>query len=184
MYRCIIVTAALAATLAAAPGSAQNRGGGAAPDQPNPTTAAPAPTAAPSLAGKWTYRSYINTPQLVDGDPNKAVNVIFGEGVYTFETLTDTSVKGTLDMGGGFFLDLAGTVQASPGGQVAFQLNGFGRAGTPTDGWEYDYNGVLAYHWPNGVDQVPSVVGSVIRAKPHDGAPAGFVASFIAVRQP
>lgn len=183
MYRCFIVTA-LAATLAVSPASAQNRGTRAA-DQPGPMAAtAPAPAAAPSLAGKWTYRSFINTPQLVDGDPNKALNLIFGEGVYTFETPTDTTVKGTLDMGGGFFLDLDGKVQSGAGGQLAFQINGFGRAGTPTAGWEYDYNGVLAFHWPNGVNQVPSLVGSVIRAKPHDGAPAGVVASFIAVRQP
>jgi hypothetical protein len=27
----------------------------------------------------------------------------------------------------------------------------------------------LAYRWPNGVDQVTVLVGTVIRAKPHDG---------------
>jgi hypothetical protein len=46
----------------------------------------------------------------------------------------------------------------------------------------YDYDGVLAYHWPDGVNQTPAIVGSVIRVKPHDGAPAGYVASFIAVK--
>jgi len=42
----------------------------------------------------------------------------------------------------------------------------------------------LAHTWPNGIDQVPALVGSVIRAKPHNGSPAGVVASFIAVKQP
>ena len=37
---------------------------------------------------------------------------------------------------------------------------------------------------PNGVNQVLALVGTVIRAKPHGGAPAGYVASFIAVKRP
>jgi hypothetical protein len=61
---------------------------------------------------------------------------------------------------------------------------GTGRPGTGTDGWEYDYHGQLAYSWPNGANQVPAIIGTVIRATPHDGAPAGYVASFIAVKQP
>ena len=47
---------------------------------------------------------------------------------------------------------------------------------------------LLLHGWPEAkelwANQVPALVGSVIRAKPHDGAPAGFVASFIAVKQP
>jgi hypothetical protein len=93
-------------------------------------------------------------------------------------------VKGTLDFGGGVGLDLTGEVSPGPCDQLFFRINGYGRAGTPTAGWEYDYSGVIACRWPNGVNQVPSLVGTVIRAKPHDGAPAGVVASFVAVRQP
>jgi hypothetical protein len=33
------------------------------------------------------------------------------------------------------------------------------------------------------VDQVPSIVGTIVRAKPHNGEPAGVTASFIAVAQ-
>jgi hypothetical protein len=51
-------------------------------------------------------------------------------------------------------------------------------------GWEYDYHAQLAYQWPTGVNQVPALVGTVMRAKAHDGGAAGYVASFIAVRQP
>jgi hypothetical protein len=36
----------------------------------------------------------------------------------------------------------------------------------------------------NGINQIPALVGNVIRAKPHNGAPAGYVATFIAVKQP
>jgi hypothetical protein len=128
----------------------------------------------PGLAGRWSYRSYLNT----------ADHPVFGAGIFTFETATDTTLRGTLDMGGGLVLDLEGTVQADPKGAPSFAIIGTGRPNTPTDGWEYDYNGNLAYQWPNGVDQVPALVGSVIRAKPHNGAPAGVVASFIAVSVP
>jgi hypothetical protein len=64
------------------------------------------------------------------------------------------------------------------------EIVGTGRPNTGTANWEYDYHGQLAYQWPNGVDQVPAIVGNVIRAKPHNGNPAGVVASFIAVKQP
>ena len=54
--------------------------------------------------------------------------------------------------------------------------------------WVYDYDGYLVPSWPNGVDQRPAIVGSVIRTIPHSGgsagsvSPAGVVASFYAVR--
>jgi hypothetical protein len=110
------------------------------------------------------------------------LSIIFGEGVYAFEPPSGTALTGTLDMGGGYVLDLKGTVtQTAP---LSVAISGYGRAGTPAAGWEYDYNAALAYQWPNGVNQMPALVGSVIRAKPHDGGAAGFVASFIAVKQP
>jgi len=54
--------------------------------------------------------------------------------------------------------------------------------------WIYDYECYLVPHWPNGVDQVPALVGSVVRTIPHSGgqpgtvSPAGVVASFYAVK--
>ena len=52
--------------------------------------------------------------------------------------------------------------------------------------WVYDYVGYLVPGWPNGVNQTPAIVGSVIRTLPHSNgqAAAGYVASFVAVRQP
>jgi hypothetical protein len=137
------------------------------------------------LTGKWTYRSYRNDPSLVGDDADKALKLIFGEGVFTFEVLPKNNLKGVFDMGGGYVLDLKGEIQpaAQEGTPLTISLNGYGRAGTPTAGWEYDYHGSIAYQWPNGINQVPSMVGSVIRAKPHGEARAGYVASFIAVKQ-
>jgi hypothetical protein len=137
------------------------------------------------LAGKWAYRSYNNTADLVGDNAARALGLIFGEGIFTFEVPSSTTLKGTLDMGGGYLLDLEGAIRpAASSAPLAVAITGIGRVGTPTGGWEYDYNGYLAYQWPNGVNQVPALVGSVIRARPHDGAPAGYVASFIAVMQP
>ena len=165
----------------------------------------PKPAWDTSLAGQWTYRSYLNDPSvLVNADPDpavqalspiygsdnvanataalKALNLIFGEGIITFDPPAGNALTGNLDMGGGLVLDLKGTMQSTPSGDIGIVVIGTGRAGTKTDGWEYDYNATTAPKWPNGVDQVPTLVGTVIRAKPHNGEPAGVVASFIAIK--
>jgi hypothetical protein len=136
------------------------------------------------LTGSWTYRSFRNDSVPVDGDPQKAIELFFAEAEFRFEAMTDLEFKGVIDWGSGG-LDLVGRI--NPGGfdtPVGFSIVGTGRPGSQTDGWQYDYNGCIAHHWPNGVDQVPSLVGTVIRAKPHNGAPAGYTASFIAVKKP
>lgn len=135
------------------------------------------------LTGKWTYRSFINDPTPVGGDPQKALNLIFAEAEFTFEAVSDTTFKGVIDWGSGG-LDLSGTIeQGSPAMPVAFAITGLGRPGSQTDGWEYDYNGCVAYKWPHGAGQVQALVGSLIRAKPHNGEPAGYTASFVAVKK-
>ncbi len=138
------------------------------------------------FAGKWTYRSYHNKPEIiVDKDAKLALSLIFGEGILTVDK-TDTKIlKASFDMGGGSLLDLEGTVQwqtdASP---TIFNFSGKGRPGTPTEDWQYDYAGYLTWVWPNGASQVPAIVGTVIRVKPHGEAKAGYVASFIATKRP
>ena len=148
-----------------------------------PTSVPSAPTDASVLAGKWTYRSFNNDPTLVDGDPNKALALFFAEAIFTFAIPSSTALQGAIDWPGGG-LDLAGDITPSCDGLGPIvTITGTGRPGTDTEGWEYDYFGQLAHTWPNGVNQRPTVVGSVIRAKPHTGAPAGYVASFVAVKQ-
>src|SRR5262245_29753560 len=127
---------------------------------------------ATSLAGKWTYRSFRNVTDLVGGNADNALRLIFGEGVYNFELPSGAELAGTLDMGSGYVLDLRGTIRPETAdAPLSVEIAGLGRAGTPTAGWEYDYHASPAYRWPNGQNQVPALVGSVIRAKPHDGAP-------------
>ena len=101
----------------------------------------------------------------------------------TFDPPSGNTVTGTFDMGGDYILDLRGTMQVIPSGDTYVEIFGTGRAGTKTDNWEYDYRGWTTPKWSNGASQVPSLVGTVIRAKPHDGGAAGVVASFIAIKQ-
>jgi hypothetical protein len=137
------------------------------------------------IEGKWTYRSYKNDPALVGSDPEAALSMIFGEGVFDFEAWGDDSFRGTLDMGTGYALDLTGFTIAGGGGAPAvYAIVGLGQDGTATAGWRYDYRCTGGYEWPNGVEQVASLVGTVVRVKEHGPhSPAGVVASFVAVRQ-
>ena len=128
---------------------------------------------ADNLAGTWAYRSYQNT----------AEQKVFGGGTFTFTTPSATTLKGTLDMGSGLVLDLDGTISSGSGScPLTVHIVGNGRPKTDTDGWQYDYHGFLGFQWQNGVDQVPSLVGTIVRAKPHNGGAAGVTASFIAVK--
>jgi hypothetical protein len=155
------------------------------PQTPHAPAAFAAPRAGTSpFAGRWTYRSYINDPALVGDDANKALGMIFAEAVFTFEIPTSSTLKGTIEWTGGG-LDLQGTLQPTgEGGALVLEIVGTGRPATSTAGWEYDYHAQLAYQWPTGVDQTPALIGTVMRAKAHDGGAAGYVASFIAVKQP
>ena len=98
---------------------------------------------------------------------------MFVAGLFTFHTPTATTLTGTFDMGSDLVLDLKGTITPANGDNPDRRYQGFGRANTGTDGWEYDYHGFDAQ----------SLVGSVLRAKPHDDGPVGVTASFIPVRQ-
>ncbi|MBR0826549.1 hypothetical protein JQ596_13455 [Bradyrhizobium manausense] len=178
----------------------------------SPSTVAPMASAAtaspawdPSLPGKWTYRSYVNRADVIVWDdptdpavrnlaalfgqgstaPNaaKALSLVFGEGVMTFDPPSGNNVTGTLDMGGGLVLDLKGTMQTQASGDISVDLVGNGRDNTPTANWEYDYRATTAPKWQNGVNQIPTLVGTVIRAKPHDGGAAGVTASFISIKR-
>ena len=135
------------------------------------------------IRGEWTYRSFHDRPALVGDSAEKALDLIFAEAKMVFEPPSGPALKGKIDWPGGG-LDLAGEIKPGGAGTFVIDLVGSGRPGTSTDGWEYDYYAALAHHWPSGVDQRPALVGSVLRAKSHGSAKAGYVASFIAVKGP
>lgn len=135
------------------------------------------------FAGTWTYRSFLNNPALVGNDPAKLEALLFAEGVLTVEATVNTIFKAELSFGPGSVMELTGVVTpAQPGRPPHAHIIGVGKPGSPLADYFYDYEGSLTEHWPNGVNQVPAITGSVIRVKPHNGEPAGLVASFLAVK--
>jgi hypothetical protein len=145
------------------------------------------PTAHNPFAGSWTYRSFRNEPTPVgdvDKDPSKLVKLLFAEAEWVVADEKDNVFKGELRFGPNEVMDLLGTFESSTSLRAAHvHINGRGRPNTPTSQLFYDYDGWLVPMWPNGVNQRQAIVGSVIRVKPHDNAPAGYVASFIAVKR-
>ena len=93
------------------------------------------------------------------------------------------SLQGTIG-GPGWSLALKGARQYGNPMHARFQGVGIVNG----EQWIYDYDGYLVPDWPNGVDQIPAIVGSVIRTIPHSGGqpgtvnPAGVVCSFYAVK--
>jgi len=128
------------------------------------------------LTGNWTYRSLVNnpTPNLDFGD------LRFGEGELVIDTFALGSFSGRLVFGGTTEMTLTGS--SSFGNPFAVRFQGVGSSPGIED-WVYDYVGYHVPVWPNGVDQRPAIVGSVVRTAPHDGSPAGVVVSWIAVKR-
>lgn len=131
------------------------------------------------FTGKWIYRSLLNDPGI-----NKEFNDLeFGRG--TLEIYEDAMQLLAGVIGGpGWSLRLKGSREYGTPMRVRFQGVGL----VSGEQWIYDYEGYLVNHWPNGVQQRPAIVGSVIRTIPHSGgtpgsvSPAGVVASFYAVK--
>jgi hypothetical protein len=128
------------------------------------------------LSGSWTYRGYHNIVKLVAQDQKAALALIFGEGVFELHQFDDGRIEGWLGMETGDTLRITGSV----GTTGDFTLSGEGVEDTATAGWRHDYRGVVGHMWDNALDQVPSLLGTVVRVGPN--SPAGDTASFIAVR--
>ncbi len=132
-----------------------------------------------NLVGLWTYRSLLNDPDL-----QTAFNQLeFGRGNISIEDAPMGVFKGRI-FGPSWSLDLNGAIGYGTPWSVRFQ--GTGVVGGQQ--WIYDYTGYVVPPWPNGINQRPAIVGSVIRTIPHSAgapgtvAPAGVVCSFYAVR--
>ena len=189
MHGLTVVVVSVALALLASDSNAQTRPTrhitlAAALTRTRPVTATAAIAAL--IAGKYTYRSYVNRPDVVVNDDaqsaTKALSLLFGEGVMTLDSPVGDKVTGTFDMGGGYVLDLSGTIETGTSGLTVVKLAGPGRPGTLTAGWEYDYQAIVTPSWATATGQIPALVGTVLRAKPHGSAKAGVTASFIAVK--
>ena len=138
------------------------------------------------LVGNWTYRSFLNDPDL-STDLNK---LLFGTGTIEITApsaeMLGGTIGGSLGPGqGSWLLNLHGSFGYGSPAQVRFQGVGV----VSGEEWIYDYIGWLVPVWPNSNSllQRAAIVGSVVRTIPHSGSdgtvhPAGVVASFYAVR--
>ena len=133
-----------------------------------------------SLVGSWTYRSFLNDPDL-----STAFNDLeFGLGTIRIDAAPAGVLTGLI-FGPGWSLALNGSINGGYPGVVRFQ----GKGVVGGEEWIYDYLGFVVPPWPNGVDQRPAMTGSIVRTIPHSGSapktvsPAGVVCSWIAVRQ-
>jgi hypothetical protein len=132
-----------------------------------------------SLHGKWTYRSFLPI-----SDVNTPFNDLeFGRGTITIAEAPMGVLAGTIG-GAGWQLELSGSINYGDPYSVRFQ----GRGVLAGAEWIYDYQGYVIKPWPNGIDQVPTIVGSIVRTIPHpDGsggvAPAGVVCAWVACWQ-
>lgn len=131
------------------------------------------------LSGKWTYRSFLNDPNL----QTSFNDLQFGLGTIVLKDAAPNILKGTIG-GDGWSLELTGSRSYGNPMQIRFQGKGF----VGGEEWIYDYEGYLSPMWPNGVQQRPALVGTIVRTVPHKNSsggvsPAGVVASWIAVKQ-
>jgi len=133
-----------------------------------------------SLVGQWSYRSLLNDPDL----STAFNNLEFGRGTITIDDAPMGVFCGRI-FGPGWSLTLNGAIGYGTPWSVRFQ----GRGVVSGEEWIYDYSAYVIPPWPNGVEQRPAIVGSIIRTIPHSAggpgtvSPAGVVCSFYAVRQ-
>ncbi len=132
------------------------------------------------FVGTWTYRSLLNDPDI----STPFAQLEFGSGKIVIEDAPPERLTGTIG-GTGWSLALRGSRSYGSPAQVRFQGKGI----VGGEEWIYDYIGWLVPVWPASTDSldVGVIVGSVTRTIPHSSgtggiAPAGFVASFYAVR--
>ncbi|MFL5802983.1 MAG: hypothetical protein ACJ8CR_14750 [Roseiflexaceae bacterium] len=131
------------------------------------------------LVGVWTYRSFLNDPDL----STQFNDLEFGRGNIRIDASPMNEFKGLI-YGAGWQLTLNGSTNYGNPFSVRFQGKGL----VGGEEWIYDYVGYLIRPSPNGVDQRMAMVGSIVRTIPHASgtggvAPAGVVCSWIAVKQ-
>lgn len=141
-------------------------------------------TAASSLKGEWTYRSFVNEPKPVAGKAEAALGLIFGEGALTITQADSKGFRAALSFGGKAVMDLVGSFRPAAGGAPAvIAARGTGRKGSGIEDFVYDYIFYPAPAWAGGVNQRQALVGTVLRAADHGNAKKGAVVSAIAVRR-
>jgi hypothetical protein len=142
------------------------------------------------LAGTWIYRSLLNGTNVnTDFD-----SLAFAAATIKLNGVGKDSLNGQIlwpiDSTGKNFngLNLSGKCFYNDT-TLCYFLAGIGDSALGTAGWQYNYQGYMILHWPEGIDQATVLVGSVVRVKKHscDSSgnnchPAGVVASTYMVK--
>ena len=143
-----------------------------------------AQTGVEALTGTWRYRSFRNNPTFRFEDCRQCSDLsalFFGQGDLVIDDFAPGEFSGRLIFAPGSEMALVGA--SSFGNPFTIRFQGRGVSEGIRD-FVYDYVGYLVPVWPNGVDQRPAIVGSIVRTEPHSGgAEPGEVASWIAVKQ-
>jgi hypothetical protein len=133
------------------------------------------------LLGQWTYRSLDNkTDEKIDFS-----KLEFGRGLINLSQIDlNGKLNGKLAMPENYIINLSGSIFAGDSLYLSISMQGDGIVGTPTEGWQYNYQGFLL---PNNVAfynvPKPVIAGIVMRTKDHGPtAKAGFSATFYMVQ--
>ncbi|WP_414588465.1 hypothetical protein [Scytonema sp. PCC 10023] len=130
------------------------------------------------FVGTWTYRSFHNKPEEISDFNDirlwQATLTLYEDGL--------NLLKGQI-AAGEYTLNIYGAMTFEDG-TPTIRLRAEGIKETATAGWVYNYSGILVPNWPDGDNQRPTIVGTVIRTLPHEPERlAGQTYSFIAVNQ-
>ncbi|MBY3211774.1 hypothetical protein HFO20_28480 [Rhizobium laguerreae] len=127
------------------------------------------------LFGTWSYRSLVNNPDLSASFDS----LRFGAGTLSLSEPAPGKIGGSLG-GTGWSLSLERAATDVTPATLKWQ----GRGIIDDEEWVYDYLGYSVPRWLNGVAQIDTIVGKVIRTVAHSNgqSPAGYTATFYAVR--
>ncbi len=146
-----------------------------------PSNTQNAPSSHDRIQGENTYRSFHNRPEPVVEGAEKPLGLIFAEAILIFEPPSGPPLRPKSDSPGEG-LDRAGAIRPSDRGSFVIDLVGSG----PT---RHINRWLNITTMPNSliIDRTVStnttgLGDSVLRAKPHGSAPAGYAASLLAVK--
>ena len=149
------------------------------------------------LQGTWVYRSWNNDTNLAATSDS----LVFGQGYIRIDESNPAAFKGLIygpknsadpnptDTPFSWQLALKGSTNY--GNPVTVRFQGNGTVGG--DQWIYNYVGYMIPPWQNGINEKPSMVGSIVRVIPPPSGqvdsngqpvinPAGVVASWYEVK--
>ncbi len=132
----------------------------------------------PNINGNFVYRSLQNNTLIGES----FLKLKFGEGSMTIKQQESGRITGEFVMSDDFRMSLEGVI-SSIGDTFRLRMTGKGIPKTATAGWIYDYDGFVTPKWTNGINQLQTIIGSVIRTVDHGNAKAGQTATFYMVKR-